>query len=181
MDIGVKRWPSVSWVLSWPGARVCPRSRRPSSASAPPKRPASNAACRVFWPTSSSSWSRCGPAVVPLWSRCGPAVVPLWSHWLGQLLRFWRDRRLLFVLDATALDDRATVLYLGLLVHSRLLPVSWQVLPVHQQWEQRQWEVVGALLDRVIPHLGAAECTLVADRGLVGHPLVRLCAQRGWH
>ncbi len=100
------------------------------------------------------------------------AVLPLWSHLLGQFLRFWRDRRLVFVLDATALDERATVLYLGLLVHSRLLPVSWQVLPVHEKWEQRQWEVVGLLLDRIIPHLRAAECTLLADRGLVGHPLV---------
>jgi hypothetical protein len=108
-------------------------------------------------------------------------VLPLWTQLLGAFLRFWRDRRLVFVLDATSLDDRATVLYLGLLVHSRLLPVSWQVLPVHQKWEQRQWEVVGALLDRVIPHLGAAECTLLAGRGLVGHPLVQLCAQRGWH
>ena len=108
-------------------------------------------------------------------------VLPLWTHLLGQFLRFWRDRRLVFVLDATALDERATVLYLGLLVHSRLLPVSWQLLPVHQKWEQRQWDVVGALLDRVIPHVGAADCTLLADRGLVGHPLVHLCAQRGWH
>jgi hypothetical protein len=108
-------------------------------------------------------------------------VLPLWTQLLGPFLRFWRDRRLVFVLDATSLDDRATVLYLGLLVHSRLLPVSWQVLAVHQKWEQRQWEVVGALLDRVIPHLGAAECTLLADRGLVGHPLVQLCQQRGWH
>jgi hypothetical protein len=109
------------------------------------------------------------------------AVLPLWTHLLSQFLTCWRERRLVFVLDATALDERATVRYLGLLVHSRLLPVSWQVLPVHEPWEQRQWEVVGALLDRVIPHLGAAECTLLADRGLVGHPLVQLCAQRGWH
>jgi hypothetical protein len=109
------------------------------------------------------------------------AVLPLWTHLLSQFLTFWRERRLVFVLDATALDERATVLYLGLLVHSRLLPVSRQVLPVHEPWEQRQWEVVGALLDRVIPLLGAAECTLLADRGLVGHPLVQLCAQRGWH
>jgi Transposase DDE domain len=109
------------------------------------------------------------------------AVVPLWTRLVGQFLRFWRNRRLVFVLDATALDERATVLYLGLLVHSRLLPVSWQVLPVHEKWEQRQWDVVGALLDRVTPHLGAAECTLLADRGLVGHPLVELCHQRHWH
>jgi len=108
-------------------------------------------------------------------------VLPVWTHLLGPLLAFWRDRRLVFVLDATALDDRATVLYLGLLVHSRLLPVSWQVLPVHQKWEQRQWDVVGALLDRVLSCLGSADCTLLADRGLVGHPLVQLCQERGWH
>src|SRR5262249_11782755 len=33
---------------------------------------------------------------------------------------------------------------------------------------------------RVIPHLGAADGTLLADRGLVGHPLVPLCQERGW-
>ena len=109
------------------------------------------------------------------------AVVTVWTHLLGQFLGFWRDHRLVFVLDATTLDERATVLYLGLLVHSRLLPVSWQVLPLHEPWEPRQWEVVGTLLDRVIPHLGAADCTVLADRGLVGHPLVELCTQRGWH
>jgi Transposase DDE domain len=108
-------------------------------------------------------------------------VLPLWTHLLSQFLAFWRERRLVFVLDATSLDDRATVLYLGLLVHSRLLPVSWQVLPVHEPWEQRQWDVVGALLDRVIPYLGSADCTLLADRGLVGHPLVQVCQLRGWH
>jgi hypothetical protein len=108
-------------------------------------------------------------------------VLPLWTQLLGQFLRCWRERRLVFVLDATALDDRAPVLYLGRLVPSRLLPVSWPVLPVHATWEQRQWEVVGALLERVIPHRGAADCTLLAERGLVGPPLVQLGAQRGGH
>jgi hypothetical protein len=101
------------------------------------------------------------------------------THLLGQLLRFWRDRRLVFVLDAPSLDNRATVRSLGVVVHARLLPVSGQVLPVHAKWEQRQWHVVGALRDRVLPHLGAAACTLLADRGLVGHPLVHRCGQRG--
>ncbi len=109
------------------------------------------------------------------------AVVPLWTRLLGQFLRCWREQRLVFVREATSLDERALVRYLGVLVHSRLLPVSWQVLPVHEPWEQRQWDLVGALLDRVIPHVGAADCTVLADRGLVGHPLVQLCAQRGWH
>ena len=108
-------------------------------------------------------------------------VASLWTPLLSQFLRFWRDQRLLFVLDGTSIDERASVLYLGLLVHSRLLPVSWQVMPVHETWEQRQWTVVETLLDRVIPYLGAAECTLLADRGLAGLPLVQLCQARGWH
>ena len=107
-------------------------------------------------------------------------VLAVWTRLLSHFLAFWRDQRLVFVLDATTLDERATVLYLGVLVHSRLLPVSWQVLPVHEPWDERQWDLVAALLDRVIPFLGAADCTLLAERGLVGHPLVRLCEQRGW-
>ena len=35
-------------------------------------------------------------------------VLPLWTQLLGQFLRFWRERRLVFVREATALDDRAT-------------------------------------------------------------------------
>jgi hypothetical protein len=33
----------------------------------------------------------------------------------------------------------------------------------------------------VRPHLGQADCTLIADRGLAGAPLVRLCQARQWH
>jgi hypothetical protein len=109
------------------------------------------------------------------------AVVPPWTQLVGQLLRYWRDQRLTFVLDATSLHERATVLYLGLLVHSRLLPVSWHVLPVHEPWKDHHWDVVATLLERVIPHLGNADCTLRAERGLGGHPLVQLCQERHWH
>lgn len=108
-------------------------------------------------------------------------VVPIWTTLLNTLLPFFRDRRLLLVLDATPLADRACVVYLGLLAHSRLLPVAWQVMPLHETWEQGQWAIVGTLLDRVISHLGRADCTLIADRGLAGLPLVQLCQARGWH
>jgi hypothetical protein len=109
------------------------------------------------------------------------AVVPLWTRLLAHLLPAFRDRPLVFVLDATPLDDRACVVYLGLLVQSRLLPVGWQVMPLHETWEERQWSIVGTLLDRVIPYLGTAECTLLADSGLAGLPLVQLCQARQWH
>ena len=38
------------------------------------------------------------------------AVVPIWTSLLAHLLPAFRDRRLIFVLDATPLDDRACVL-----------------------------------------------------------------------
>lgn len=70
---------------------------------------------------------------------------------------------------------------LRLLVHARLLPVGWQVMPLQKTWEERQWAIVGTLFDRVIPRVGQAECTLLADSGLVGMPLVQLCQTRHWH
>ena len=109
------------------------------------------------------------------------AVVPIWASLLAHLLPCFRGKRLLFVLDTTPLDQRACIVYLGLLVHSRLLPVGWQVMPLHESWEEGQWAIVAALVDRVIPYLGQAECTLIADSGLAGMPVVRLCQARHWH
>ena len=90
------------------------------------------------------------------------AVVPIWNSLLAQLLPFFRNRRLVFVLDLTPLDERACVVYLGLLVHSRLLPVGWQVMPLHDTWEERQWAIVGTLLDRVLAASGQSR--LYANR-----------------
>ncbi len=109
------------------------------------------------------------------------AIVPVWTCLLAHLLPFFRDQRLTFVLDTTPLDDRACIVYLGLLVHSRLLPVSWQIMPWQETWEERQWAIVSTLLDRVRPYIGQAECTLIADSGLAGLPLVQLCQARQWH
>jgi hypothetical protein len=71
--------------------------------------------------------------------------------------------------------------YLGLLVHSRVLPVAWRVMPNQEKWDPGQWELVGELLDEVKPHLEPTDCTLIADRGLAGAPLVKLCRDRKWH
>jgi len=97
------------------------------------------------------------------------------------VLPFWSGKPLHFVLDCTPFRDDATIVYLGLLVQSRVLPVAWAVMPAKEKWQEEQWTIVGRLLDRVIPHLGQAECTLIADRGLTGFALVGLCRERGWH
>ncbi len=108
-------------------------------------------------------------------------VSAVWDGFLTQILPFWRERRVLLVLDCTPFDDRATIVYLGLLIHARVLPLAWQVMPAQQKWPEGQWAVVKRLLDQVTTPLKNTDCTLMADRGLVGWPLVQLCRERHWH
>jgi len=85
------------------------------------------------------------------------------------------------VLDGTPCGDQATIVYLGLLVHSRVLPLMWRVMPLQEAWEEEQWKLVGEMFDAVQPQLASCVCTLIADRGLTGAPLVKLCRDRQWH
>ena len=108
-------------------------------------------------------------------------VATVWNEFLSQVLPFWNGKALRFVLDCTPFRNDATVVYLGLLVQSRVLPVAWAVMPAKEKWQEEQWTIVGRLLDTVIPHLGQVECTLIADRGLASFALVELCRKRNWH
>ena len=109
-------------------------------------------------------------------------VVPLiWKLFLTQVLAPFRGQHLAFVLDNTPFRDDLTIVYLGLLVHSRVLPVAWAVMPAQTKWDEGQWQIVGRLLDQVCVHLPGTSCTLIADRGLTGMPLIKLCTARGWH
>src|SRR5205823_7018566 len=94
-------------------------------------------------------------------------VVPLiWKLLLAQVLAPFQGQQLYFVLDNTPFRDDLTIVYLGLLVHSRVLPLAWAVMPAKTKWEEGQWQIVGRLLDRVGLHLPETSCTLMADRGL---------------
>ncbi len=109
-------------------------------------------------------------------------VVPhIWKLLLTQVLTPLRGQHLYFVLDNTPFRDELTIVYLGVLVHSRVLPVAWAVMPAQTKWDEGQWGIVGRLLDQMAVHLPDTCCTLLADRGLAGMPLVKLCTARGWH
>ncbi len=92
-------------------------------------------------------------------------VSQIWQDFLAQVLPFWHGKPLRFVLDGTPIRSDATIVYLGLLVHSRVLPVAWAVMPAKEKWQEPQWSIVARLLDQIIPHLPGADCTLIADRG----------------
>ena len=108
-------------------------------------------------------------------------VSRIWKQLVAQFLPYFREQRLWFVLDCTPIDDRACIVYIGLLFQSRVLPVAWRVMPNQEHWEEGQWELVAAMLDEIRVHLAGADCTLIADRGLTGMPLVKLCSDRHWH
>lgn len=102
-------------------------------------------------------------------------VEAIWEQFIGHILRFWQGKALSFVLDCTPFRADATIVYLGLLVHSRVLPVAWAVMPGQEKWEEGQWSIVARLLDLVQRCVGGeTDCTLVADRGLAGFALVRI-------
>ena len=90
-------------------------------------------------------------------------VNTIWNQFLKEMLPFWQDKLMRFILDRTPFRDEATIVYLGLLVHSRVLPVAWAIMPAKEKWEEKQWNIVGRLLDQVIAHIGQADCTLIAD------------------
>jgi hypothetical protein len=93
-------------------------------------------------------------------------VVPLiWKRFLAQVVAPFRGQQLHFVLDNTPFGDELTMVYLGLLVHSRVLPVAWAVMPAQTKWDEGQWQIVGRLLEQVRVHLPGSSCTLMADRG----------------
>lgn len=108
-------------------------------------------------------------------------VSKVWKQFLTQVLAYWKGKAVQLVLDCTPFGDRASIVFLGLLVHSRVLPVAWRIMPQQEEWDQGQWELVGELLDGVSLHLEPTDCTVIADRGLAGWSLVKLCRDRKFH
>ena len=108
-------------------------------------------------------------------------VLPIWRTFLEHVLPQWHGRAVRLVLDMTPCGDHATIVYLGLLRHSRVLPLMWRVMPLHEKWDQGQWNLLGEMFDEVQSDRASCECTLLADRGLSGTPLVQLCQERQWH
>jgi hypothetical protein len=104
-----------------------------------------------------------------------------WKTFLATILPSFLGKKVTLVFDPTPYTDQETIVYLGLLVYGRVLPIAWRIMPQQEEWEEAQWEVVEALFAQVAPYLKGAECMLLADRGLSCLELIRLCQQQGWH
>ena len=52
-----------------------------------------------------------------------------WEHLLQVVMLCFRGKPLRLVIDLTPYEERAQVIYIGLLQHSRVLPLVWKVMP----------------------------------------------------
>lgn len=108
-------------------------------------------------------------------------VEACWERFLQHALPFWDRRRVTLVLDCTPYTQTFTIVFVGILVQKRLLPLAWAIMPQTQTWEEGQWQIVERLFTQVAQVLHAPHITLLADRGLTALPLIRLCERFGWH
>jgi hypothetical protein len=104
-----------------------------------------------------------------------------WQRFLEHSLPLWEKRGATLVLDCTPYNEAFTIVFVGILVQKRLLPVAWEIMPQSETWQQGQWEIVQRLFAQVATHLQAKHVTLLADRGLTSLQLLRLCEQHHWH
>lgn len=104
-----------------------------------------------------------------------------WNEFLSNALSFWKNKPVTLVLDLTPYTDEVTIVYIGILVQSRVLPVAWALMPQQESWEEGQWAILERLFQPVAAHLSCADCLLLADRGLSCFPLIKLCQKYHWH
>lgn len=117
------------------------------------------------------------------WLANPRVIVPtLWTPLLRALLARCQSQELTLVFDPTNQTDRATVAVLGLVVHRRVLPLAWRVLPGNAPWPLRMEDVLLQLCQQVAAVLpGDCRVTLVADRGIPAVALFDCCHACGWH
>ncbi len=80
-----------------------------------------------------------------------------WDALLGQVMPYFRHHPMQLVIDLTPYEEHAQVIYVGLLQHSRVLPLVWKVMPGQETWEQGLWSCVEELFERLAPHLEKAQ------------------------
>lgn len=108
-------------------------------------------------------------------------VQTCWNDFLRQVLPAWENQPVTLILDLTPYTQEATIVHVGLLVQSRVLPLAWEVMPQQEEWDQGQWEIVAHLFEQVAAFFTSQCCTLLADRGLSCLKLIELCHNVGWH
>lgn len=104
-----------------------------------------------------------------------------WDDFLSQVMPFFRRAPMRLVIDLTSYKEHAQVIYIGLVQQSRVLPLVWKVMPGQTKWDQGLWSCIEQLCERLAPHIGTTDCTIIGDSAFGCFPMVSLCRHYGWH
>ncbi len=105
----------------------------------------------------------------------------IWDTFLKSVLPTFHQEKIDLVIDLTSYEEHAQVVYIGILRHSRILPLAWQVMPGQTKWDQGLWDIIDTLLARLDPHLDKKDCTIIGDSAFGCYPMVQLCRKYGLH
>jgi hypothetical protein len=109
------------------------------------------------------------------------AVATLWQPLLPRLLARWADREAVLVFDPTPFGATWTILWVGIVVHRRVLPLSWRLVPQQEPWPEKLETVLPTLLAPIAAALPpGCRVTLLGDRGVAGPTLIDACQPLGW-
>jgi hypothetical protein len=108
-------------------------------------------------------------------------VAALWQPLLPRLLARWADREAVLVFDPTPFGATWTILWVGIVVHRRVLPLTWRLVPQQQSWPEKLETLLPALLAPIAAALPpGCRVTLLGDRGVAGPTLIDACQPLGW-
>lgn len=105
----------------------------------------------------------------------------LWWPLLPWLLGRFAGREVLLVFDPTPYRGRFTVLWVGIVVHRRVLPLTWTIVPQQTTWP----DTMAPLLTELLAPIAAAlppgcRVTLLGDAGLSGPSFLDTARDFGW-
>ena len=109
------------------------------------------------------------------------SMATLWEPLLPALLRPWAGQAVTLVFDPTPLGRDWTVLWLGIVVHRRVLPLAWLLVPQQASWPARLADLFPALVAPIAAALPpGCQVTLLGDRGVSGPTLIDTARYLGW-
>ena len=109
------------------------------------------------------------------------SVETQWHPLLPTLLARWAGQEVMLVFDPTPHRGDWTVLWVGIVVHRRVLPLSWCLVPQQTSWPQTLATLLPTLLTPIAAALPpTCQVTLLGDRGVAGPTLIDAAQQRGW-
>jgi hypothetical protein len=109
------------------------------------------------------------------------SVEALWVPLLPILLARWAGREVTLVFDPTPHRGEWTVLWVGVVVHRRGLPLMWRLVPQQDPWPDALEPLLAPLLAAIAAALPAGcRVTLLGDRGVAGPTLIDAARRHGW-